>query len=89
MKKGLRDQMWTPVTLNDGKPHPYGFGWELTSVKGHRLVHHGGSLSGFRAEFARYVDDELSVVVLANCSVAQPVEIAKGVAAFYIEGLAP
>jgi D-alanyl-D-alanine carboxypeptidase len=89
LKKALREQMWTPVTLNSGKTHPYGFGWELASVKGHRLVHHGGSLSGFRSEFARYVDDELSIVVLANCSASQPGEIARGVAAFYIEGLAP
>jgi D-alanyl-D-alanine carboxypeptidase len=89
LKTPIREQMWTAVTLNNGKTHPYGFGWELASVKGHRLVHHGGSLSGFRSEFARYVDDELSIIVLANCSASQPEEIARGVAGFYVDGLAP
>lgn len=89
LKKSSRDQMWTAVTLNSGKTHPYGFGWELSTVKGHRLVHHGGSLSGFRSEFARYVDDQLSIIVMANCGVSQPGEIARGVAGFYIDGLAP
>jgi CubicO group peptidase (beta-lactamase class C family) len=89
LKKSIREQMWTPVTLNSGKAHPYGFGWELGTINGHRLVHHGGSLSGFRSEFARYVDDQLSIVVLANCGDSRPEEIARGVAGYYIDGLAP
>ena len=29
LKKASLEQMWTPVKLNDGKTHPYGFGWAL------------------------------------------------------------
>jgi len=32
LKKSSLEQMWTPVKLNDGKTHPYGFGWGLGEV---------------------------------------------------------
>src|SRR4029453_56422 len=38
-----RQQMWTPVTLNEGSTHPYGFGWGLEPLKGHKRIRHGGS----------------------------------------------
>ena len=80
--------MWTRGKLNDGKTHDYGLGWQLEPYKGHKQVHHGGSLPGFRAEFARFVDDKITVIVLTNLDGATPSVIAKGVAAFYIPGLA-
>jgi D-alanyl-D-alanine carboxypeptidase len=89
LKQSVRDQMWTPVKLNDGKSHPYGFGWELDTVGGHKLVRHGGSLPGFRAGLFRFVDDKLTVVVLTNGDNANPGSIALGVAAVYIPGLIP
>jgi len=79
-----KKQMWTPVTLNSGATHPYGFGWELITRDGHTVVHHGGSLSGFRAEFARYIDDRLSIIVLTNGANATPNSIAKGIADIYL-----
>jgi len=87
LKQPALDQMWTSVKLNNGTSHPYGFGWELDTVSGHRLVHHGGSLPGFRAELARFVDDKLTVIVLTNGNNAEPDETALGIAAFYIPGL--
>src|SRR6476660_7860431 len=36
LKRSSLDQMWTPVKLNDGKTYPYGFGWALNVVRGHR-----------------------------------------------------
>jgi CubicO group peptidase (beta-lactamase class C family) len=88
-KTTTREQMWTPVKLNSGASHPYGFGWELGTVGGHRRVHHGGSLPGFRATLARYVDDKLTVIVLTNGDNANPGGIALGVADLYIPGLIP
>jgi len=59
---------WTPVSLGDGITFPYGFGWSLSEQRGRRLIEHGGSWQGFRAAIARYVEDELTVVVLANAA---------------------
>lgn len=89
LKQSTLSQMLMPVKLNSGATHPYGFGWELSSVAGHKLVHHGGSLPGFRAQFSRFVDDKLSVVVLTNGENANPNLIALGIAALYIPGLFP
>ena len=89
LKQSVRDQMWTPVKLNNGKTNPYGFGWELESVGGHKRVHHGGSLPGFRAMISRFIDDKLTVVVLTNGDNADTGALALGVAAMYIPGLIP
>jgi CubicO group peptidase (beta-lactamase class C family) len=89
LKQSVRDQMWTPVKLNNNTTHPYGFGWELESVGGHKRVNHGGSLPGFRAQFARFIDDKLTVVVLTNSDNANPGALAVGIAALYIPGLIP
>src|SRR5580658_224539 len=59
-------QMWTPAPLDDGKSYPYGFAWDLLEVNGHRLQEHGGAWQGFTAHYARYPDDQLSVIVLTN-----------------------
>jgi D-alanyl-D-alanine carboxypeptidase len=88
LKPASLEQMWTPVKLNDGKAQPYGFGWQLDSVKDHKRVHHGGSLPGFRAEYARFVDDKITVVVLTNLDGVAPAVIALGVAGLYIPDLA-
>lgn len=59
-------EMWTPVKLNDGTTHPYGFGWQLGSRNGRMMVFHGGGGPGARTMFARFVDDRLSIIILAN-----------------------
>lgn len=89
LASATREQMWSPVKLNSGATHPYGFGWELSSVAGHKLVQHGGSLPGFRAQISRFVDDKLTVIVLTNADGAIPSLIALGVAAQFIPGLIP
>jgi D-alanyl-D-alanine carboxypeptidase len=78
-----RRQMWTPARLADGSSSPYGFGWNLDTVDGHRRVNHGGSLPGFRAEMARFPDDALTVIVLTNSDGAQPEQIAAGIARIF------
>ena len=89
LKQSTLDQAWTPVKLNGGTTFPYGFGWQLDPVAGHKLVNHGGSLPGFRAQLARFVEDKLTVVVLTNGDNANAAGIAINIANFYIPGLIP
>jgi D-alanyl-D-alanine carboxypeptidase len=84
LSDSTRRQMWTPVTLNDGTSHPYGFGWELGSFKGRKLVHHGGGMPGFRAEFGRFVDDRLTIIFLMNLDDVDRYSILYGLAALYL-----
>ncbi len=88
LKRSSLEQMWTPVTLNNGKNEPYGFGWALPDVSGHRLIQHGGAWQGFTSYIARYVDQKLTVIVFDNLAGADPGKIAHGVAALYDPELA-
>lgn len=81
------ESMWTPMKLNNGEATTYGLGWYLEPMAGHRRVRHGGSLAGFRAEFARLVDDRVSIIVLTNADAAMPEIIATGIAAQFVPGL--
>ena len=87
LKKGVRDQLWTPVTLNSGKTAPYGFGWVVSSMKGRRLVEHSGAWQGFSTNICRFVDDKITVIVLSNVAGASPDKIAHEVAAYYVPAL--
>jgi hypothetical protein len=84
-----REQMWSPVKLNNGSTQPYGFGWEINRAGQHRLIRHAGAMLGYRSEMSRYVDDGLTVVVLTNLYAAPTERISSGIAALYIDGLQP
>ena len=88
LKPATRALMWTPFKFNDGTNSVYGLGWQTDEVKGRRRIHHGGTLNGFKSEFARFVDDKITVIVLTNLNEAKPAEISVGVAGFYIPALA-
>lgn len=44
----------------------YGYGWMLSSYRGHYRVEHGGNIDGFSASVAFFPSDSLGIVVLAN-----------------------
>ena len=54
--------MWTPVKLNDGTSFPYGFGWFITDINGHKLIAHGGGLPGCKREGLNACGQQSSVV---------------------------
>jgi CubicO group peptidase (beta-lactamase class C family) len=68
VKKETLDLAFSPTILNDGSISDYGFGWNVGDRLGHKAVHHGGSWVGFRAAILRFVDEELTVVVVSNAS---------------------
>ena len=82
LKRSSLEQMWTPAKLKNGQPNKdgYGFGWFIGERHGHRVISHDGAWQGFKSAIARYADDQLTVVVLANLAEAKPGEIAEHVA---------
>ncbi|MDQ4120686.1 MAG: beta-lactamase family protein [Acidobacteriota bacterium] len=85
LKKTSKEQIWSPFILNDGKPHPYGFGWNIADFRGHKLISHTGHTAGFSAGILRYADDDLTVIVLSNLgTVGIGAQIARGVAKIYL-----
>jgi D-alanyl-D-alanine carboxypeptidase len=88
LKRSTLEQMWTPTKLTKGEPANYGFGWEVSKVNGHRLVSHGGGIPGFSTYLARFVDDNLSVIVLTNEDGGNAASIARGIAGQVLPALA-
>jgi CubicO group peptidase (beta-lactamase class C family) len=86
LKRSSLDQMWTPAKLKNGQPNKdgYGFGWFMEEKHGHHVIGHDGAWQGFKSAIARYVNDQLTVVVLANLEQAKPSMIADHVAEMYL-----
>lgn len=84
LSSSSRELMWTPARLNDGTTYPYGFGWELGSYKGQRMVYHGGGGPGIRTKFARFVDYRLTIIVLINLDDVDVDSIVYGIANVYL-----
>jgi CubicO group peptidase (beta-lactamase class C family) len=91
LKNSSFDEMRTIAKLKDGKPNSghYGFGWFLEDIHGHRIIEHEGAWQGFNTSINRYVDDKLTVVVLANLAACEPGDIAHHVAGLYVPELTP
>lgn len=89
LKKASLDEMWTPIKLNDGKNHPYGFGWAIRSLDGRRVIEHGGAWQGFRSHIIRYPDNKLTVIVFANLSRANVDRMANRVGVLLDPSLKP
>jgi D-alanyl-D-alanine carboxypeptidase len=67
-------QMETEVLLANGVASGYGLGVSVGTADGHRLVSHGGEVSGFTARNNVYPDDRAAVVVLTNLDATNAAE---------------
>ncbi len=76
-----REEMWTPVELNNGTEKPYGLGWTVDEHKERKVVGHEG---GGAIWVAHFPNEQLSVVVLCNLNGARADEIQYGIADFYL-----
>jgi N-acyl-D-amino-acid deacylase len=74
-------QIFTPVTLNSGRAHPYGFGFEVDRIAGQDIQRHGGAWQGFKSYIARYRGDDISIIALANLAQAVPRRVVDRIAA--------
>jgi CubicO group peptidase (beta-lactamase class C family) len=82
--------MTTPIRFNDGSSFSGGIAWFLDEFRGHRMVlPNGSTVAGYSSVIYRYVDDDLSVVVLLNIDRWNAVTVlATNVASFFVPGLA-
>jgi N-acyl-D-amino-acid deacylase len=73
-------QIFTPVTLNSGRAHPYGFGFEVDRIGGQSIQRHGGSWQGFKTYIARYLGNDITIIALANLAQANPKHVVDRIA---------
>jgi len=63
VNKDLMEQAYISGAL-----HNYGYGWQIDSIYGRKMVSHSGSISGFGSNFARIPGDDICIVLLSNRS---------------------
>src|ERR1039458_252164 len=71
LKPASYHEMETEVLLKNGVGTRYGLGVQVMSIGGHRVLEHGGEVSGFTAENIVMPDDKIAVVVLTNQDAAE------------------
>jgi CubicO group peptidase (beta-lactamase class C family) len=71
----VKEAMGSHMVINNDPPDPefpdvhmgnYGYGWFLSSYKGHYRVEHGGNIDGFSANVSFFPTDSIGIVVLVN-----------------------
>lgn len=58
--------MFTPLCLPGGRRVEYGFGWSFSTYRGKTVACHGGWTNGFRSLIATFLEDNLTIIILAN-----------------------
>lgn len=61
-------EAYTRPVLKNNREVNYGFGWRFKLVDGKEVVFHNGLWHGFTSTITRFVDSDLTVIVLTNTS---------------------
>jgi CubicO group peptidase (beta-lactamase class C family) len=65
----------------------YGFGWMMSSYKGHYRVEHGGNIDGFSANVAFFPSDSVGIIVLTNQTASSVTSLARNMIADRLLGV--
>jgi CubicO group peptidase (beta-lactamase class C family) len=82
-------RVFTPGTLNDGRPIDYAFGHYVGRYHDQVLVHHGGTWAGYRSELLHFPFLRLSVICLANLGSVSAADLSRRVADLCLAELLP
>ena len=83
------DQILTPMVLNSGNSHPYGFAWFFDDVAGQAVLEHSGAWQGFVNQYTRFPNQDLSVIVLTNARSTMSAPLAMQIGAMIDPVLTP
>ena len=88
--RDIIETMTTATTLNDGSPatsgrsQAYAVGLSVGTLRGLRVVSHGGSWAGYRGHFLRFPDQRFAVATFCNLTTSGPDSLARKVAGIYL-----
>jgi CubicO group peptidase (beta-lactamase class C family) len=85
--KILLGELQETAKLNDGKRLNYAKGLVVSDYRGLRMVSHGGSWGGYRAQLMRFPDQHFSVATLCNLGSSDPTRRASQVADVYLNSV--
>lgn len=61
-----QQRMYTPVRLNDGHTENYGLGWAPGHYRQRHYICHAGGVPGFSVFFGRFLDEDVTIIILSN-----------------------
>lgn len=67
----------------------YGFGWMISSYRGHYRVEHGGNIDGFSASTTFFPTDSIGIIVLTNQNASAVTGIVRNMIADRVLGINP
>jgi len=88
--RDIIETMTTATKLNDGSPatssatQAYAVGLSVGTLRGLRVVSHGGSWAGYRGHFLRFPDQRFAVATFCNLTTSGPDSLARKVAGIYL-----
>ena len=80
LKPDSWSKIFTPVVLNSAKTHPYGFAGRSHSATGRRCTATAARFGAFEAILTRYIEDDVTIIALANLVEVDLKQMADGVA---------
>lgn len=66
LKPSSYREMETEIKLKNGQPTGYALGLQTGEMAGHKVLRHGGEVSGFTSQNYVFPDDHAAIVVLTN-----------------------
>jgi len=66
ISKESLEKIETPVKLNNGQTHGYGYGWGISNLWGRKVIAHTGRIEGFTSYTMRIPEEKIYVAVLCN-----------------------
>ena len=88
--RDIIETMTTATMLNDGSParaglnQAYAIGLVVGTLRGLRVVSHGGSWAGYRGHFLRFPDQHFAIATFCNLTTSGPDSLARKVAGIYL-----
>jgi hypothetical protein len=88
--RDIIETMTTATKLTDGSPArsgpnlAYAVGLTVGTLRGLRVVAHGGSWAGYRGHFLRFPDQRFAVATFCNLTTSGPDSLARKVAGIYL-----
>jgi CubicO group peptidase (beta-lactamase class C family) len=66
LKKSSLQLMYRPHSIMIGHDSSYGYGWEISRMHNKKYVAQPGKMFGFSSYFIRFVDDDITIILLSN-----------------------
>ena len=84
IRKETQQLAYTPVKLNNGEVHDYGYGWGLGAVNGSPTREHSGGIFGYSTNEIYLPNEDVYVAVFSNCDCSSPTDVSARLAGIAI-----